>query len=179
MPEYTIDKNIRHFLTDMGAYLSCFHHTVDDDQKAYLVLSAVKGYAKDILLGYAQEQIDTLEKIFHVLLREFKKCVVNLHQIKQDINEKEIIFSGKIRRYVRALEDNSKISRKFDRICIDYLKVGALSHIQNRLYQRSPCTFQQAVKVAIEAETEKHAKPKTKINESPDQIAATKVSAIT
>ena len=45
MPEYTIDKNIRHFLTDMGAYLSCLHHTVDDDQKAYLVLSAVNGYA--------------------------------------------------------------------------------------------------------------------------------------
>ena len=80
MPEYSIDKNIRHFLTDMGAYLSCLHHTVDDAQKAYLVLSAVKGDAKDILLGYADEQIDTLEKIFQVLLREFKKpekCVVN------------------------------------------------------------------------------------------------------
>ena len=29
------------------------------DQKAYLVLSAIKGETKDILLGYAQEQIDT------------------------------------------------------------------------------------------------------------------------
>ena len=99
--------------------------------------------------------------------------MVNLHQIKQDTNEKVIIFSGKIRRYVEVS------SRKFDRICIDYLKVGSLPHIQNRLYQRNPYTFQQAVKIAIEAETEEHAKPKTKITEPANQIATTKVSATT
>ena len=112
-------------------------------------------------------------KFYSANSKKPEKWVVNLHQIKQDTNEKVIIFSGKIRRYVEVS------SRKFDRICIDYLKVGSLPHIQNRLYQRNPYTSQQAVKIAIEAETEEHAKPKTKITEPANQIATTKVSATT
>jgi hypothetical protein len=134
MPEFTIDKDTRHFITDMGAYLSCFHKQVSDDQNAYLVLSAVKGDAKDILLGYSEEQLNTVVKIFQVLREEFKKrekCVGNLYQIKQEVGEKVIKFAGKIRRCVRALGVNNL---RFDNVRIDYLKIGTLPHIQNRLY---------------------------------------------
>ncbi len=72
MPEFTIDKNIKHFITDMNAYLSCFHADISDNQKAYLILSTVKGDAKDILLSYTVEQLNTVDKIFRVLMNEFK-----------------------------------------------------------------------------------------------------------
>jgi hypothetical protein len=172
MPEFTIDKGIRHFITDMGAYLSCFHKQVSDDQKAYLLLSAVKGDAKDILLGYSEEQLNTVVKIFQVLREEFKKrekCVLNLYQIKQEVGEKVIIVAGKIRRYTRALGVNNL---RFDNVCIDYLKIGTLPHIQNRLYQRDPKTFRQALQIATDAEMEEQSKPKAK--ETTNQVAVVK-----
>jgi hypothetical protein len=171
IPEFTIDKNIKHFITDMEAYLSCFHINITENQKSYLILSAVKGDAKDILLSYTIEQLNTVDKIFRVLMNEFKKreqCVVNLHQFKQDLNEKVIIFASRIRRYVREMGVNDV---KFDRVCIEYLKIGSLSHIQHRLQQKDPHTFERAVKIAIEAETEKAAKSKSKTAEPINQLA--------
>jgi hypothetical protein len=29
MPEFTIDRDVRHFITDMDAYLACFQHGID------------------------------------------------------------------------------------------------------------------------------------------------------
>jgi hypothetical protein len=141
MPEFTIDKNIKHFITDMNPYLSCFHTYISGNQKAYLMLSAVKGDAKDILLSYTVEQLNAVDKILRVLMNEFKKreqCVVNLHQIKQDLNENEIIFASRIRRYVHEIGVNEI---KFDKVCIENLKIGSLSHIQHRLQQKEPKTF--------------------------------------
>ena len=63
IPEFTIDKNIKHFITDMEAYLSCFHNNITEIQESYLILSAVKGDAKDILLSFTIEQLNTVDKI--------------------------------------------------------------------------------------------------------------------
>jgi hypothetical protein len=121
MPEFTIDRDVRHFITDMDAYLACFQHGIDDSKKTYLVLAAVKGDAKDILLSYTVGQSDSVTKVFQVMLKQFKKrekCVAGLHQLKQDTNEKISIFANRIRRYVREMGVNAQ---KFDKISIDYL----------------------------------------------------------
>jgi hypothetical protein len=86
-----------------------------------LVLVAVKGDAKDILLSYTVGQLDSVTKVFQVMLKEFKKrekCVAGLHQLKQDTNEKISIYASRIRRDVREMGVNAQ---KFDKISIDYL----------------------------------------------------------
>ncbi len=101
MPEFTIDSDVRHFITDMDA--------------------AVKDDAKDILLSYTVGQLDSVTKVFQVMLKEFKKrekCVAGLNQLKQDTNENFSIYASKIRRYVREMGVNAQ---KFDKISIDYL----------------------------------------------------------
>jgi hypothetical protein len=110
MPEYTIDRDVQHFITDMDAYLSCFQQSIDENQKAYWTLAAVKGDAKDILLSYTVGQLDSVTKVFQVLLKEFKnreKCVAGLHQLKQDTNDKISIFASRIRRYVVQMGVNA------------------------------------------------------------------------
>ena len=68
-----------------------FYGPLPDSQSARLNFNGVKGDAKDILLGYADDQVDTVDKLFRVLNQEFRqheKFVVNLHKLKQDPNEK-------------------------------------------------------------------------------------------
>ena len=165
MPEFTIDDDIRHFIQEMETYLD-HHYNLPEKRKWKIVQAGVKGEAKNVLMGYRDSEINTTKKIFKVLKQEFKrkeKCVVNLHQLKQDSNERVSIFAGRIRRYVRGLGVKG---HKFDRTCIEYLKVGALAHLQNRLYQRDPRTFTKAIKIAIEAEGEKIGKGKKMVSEN-------------
>ena len=71
--------------------------------------------------------------------------------IKQESEEKISIFAGKIRKYVRGLGVRQE---KFDQACIDFLKLGCLPNIKTRLIQLHPRTFQRALKIATEAESE-------------------------
>ena len=171
LPEFSIGKDVKHFIHEMDNYLE-FYGPLPDSQSARLICSGVKGEAKDILLRYADDQVDTVDKIFRVLNQEFRqheKFVVNLHQLKQDPNEKVCIFAGKIRRYVRGLGVSEA---KFDRVCIDFLKIGALPHIQTRLQQRDPKIFLRAIRIASEAESEKTVKVKPK-TETVNHVAVT------
>ena len=121
MPEFTIDSDVRHFITDMDA--------------------AVKDDAKDILLSYTVGQLDSVTEVFKVMLKAFRKrekCVAGLHQLKQDTNEKISEVASSIPRYVREMGVNAQ---KFDKICIHYLKIGFLPKIQCRLNQRNPLNF--------------------------------------
>jgi hypothetical protein len=114
-------------------------------------------------MGYADKDMNTTQKIFKVLKQEFKKwekSARSLHQLKQEANEKVSIFAGRIRRYVRDLGVKG---HKFDRNCIEFMKIGALTQIQSRLYQRNPRTFMRAIKIAMEAEADKPVKGKPRI----------------
>jgi hypothetical protein len=124
-------------------------------QKAKLILTGVKGEARDVIMGYADKEVNTTGKILKILKNEFKKrekSARNLHQFKQDSTEKISIFAGRIRRYVRGLGVRTKI---FNKTCIEFMKIGALRQIQGRLYQRNPKSFARAIRIAIEAEEEK------------------------
>jgi hypothetical protein len=141
MAKFTIDRDVRHFITDMDENLACFQHGIDDSQKGYLVLAAVKVDAKDIFLSYTVGQLDSVTEVFKVMLKAFRKrekCVAGLHQLKQDTNEKISEVASSIPRYVREMGVNAQ---KFDKICIHYLKIGFLPKIQCRLNQRNPLNF--------------------------------------
>ena len=73
-----------------------------------------------------------------------------------------------IRRYVRGLGVSEA---KFDRVCIDFFKIGALPHIQG-LHQRDPKIFLHAFCIAAEAESEKTVKAKPKA-ETVNHVAVT------
>ena len=153
MPEFTIDKDIKHFIYDMTAYLR-YQVQLSEQERAHLILVGVKGTAKDVIMGYAEDETDSTEKVFQILRQEFKrhdKCAAGLYGIKQEVEEKISIFGGKIRKYVRGLGVRTE---KFDQACIDFLKLGCLPHIKTRLIQLHPRTFQRALKIASEAESE-------------------------
>ena len=57
-------------------------------------------------------------------------------------------------------------------MCIDFLKIGALPHIQTRLQQRDPKIFLRAIRIASEAESEKTVKVKPK-TETVNHVAVT------
>jgi len=162
MPEFSIDKDIEHYIADMSTYLGQYQQ-LPELQKAKLVITGVKGEARDVIMGYADKEVNTTRKIIKILKNEFKKrekSVRNLHQLKQEVNEKISIFAGRIRRYVRGLGVRT---RRFDQTCIEFMKIGALPQIQGRLYQRNPKSFARAIKIAIEAEADKPNKLKSKI----------------
>ena len=153
MPEFTIDKDIKHFIYDMTAYLQYQTH-LSEPERARLILVGVKGTAKDVIMGYTTDETNTTEKVFRLLRQEFKrhdKCAAGLYGIKQESEEKISIFAGKIRKYVRGLGVRQE---KFDQACIDFLKLGCLPHIKTRLIQLHPRTFQRALKIATESESE-------------------------
>ena len=161
MPEFTIDKDIIHFIYDMTAYLRYQMH-LSERERAHLILVGVKGAAKDVVMGYANSETDTTDKVFQILRHEFKrldKSAAGLYGVKQEADEKISIFAGKIRKYVRGLGVRSE---KFDHVCIDFLKLGCLPHIKTRLIQLHPQTFQKAIKIAAEAESENNKASKTK-----------------
>ena len=105
MPEYTIDKDIKHFIDEMTTFLE-FHPNLQSSSLAKLVRAGVKGEAKDVLMGYATTDLDTPDKIFNILKRDFgkrEKSARHLHQLKQETTEKVSIFAGHIRRYVKNM----------------------------------------------------------------------------
>ena len=162
MPEFSIDKDIEHYIADMLTYLGKYQQ-LPETQKDKLILTGVKGEARDVIMGYADKQQNSTGKILKILKNEFKKrekSARNLHQLKQDSTEKISIFAGRIRRYVRGLGVRTK---NFDKTCIEFMKIGALLQIQGRLYQRNPKSFPRAIKIAIEAEADKPNKIKPKI----------------
>ena len=55
MPEFSIDKDIEHYIADMLTYLGQYQQ-LPETQKAKLILTGVKGEARDVILGYADKQ---------------------------------------------------------------------------------------------------------------------------
>ena len=163
MPTFTIEQDITHYIADMTTYLGQYGH-LPEVQKAKLVQAGVKGEARDVIMGYSEQEVNSTKRIFKILKCEFQKrekSARNLHQLKQDNNEKVSVFAGRIRRYVRGLGVKG---HNFDRNCIEFMKIGALPQIQSRLFQRNPKSFARAIKTAIEAEAEKPNKQKQKVD---------------
>jgi hypothetical protein len=132
MPTFTIEQDITHYIADMTTYLGQYGH-LPEVQKAKLVQAGVKGEARDVIMVYSEQEVNSAKRIFKILKCEFKKrekSARNLHQLKQDTNEKVSVFAGRIRRYVRGLGDKG---HNFDRNCIEFMKIGALPQIQSRL----------------------------------------------
>jgi hypothetical protein len=163
MPTLTIEQDITHYIADMTTYLGKYGH-LPEVQKAKLVQAGVKGEARDVIMGYSEQEVNFTKRIFRILKCVFQireRSARNLHQLKQDNNEKVSVFAGRIRRYVRGL---SVKGHNFDRNCIEFMKIGALPQIQSRLFQRNPKSFARAIKTAIEAEAEKPYKQKQKVD---------------
>ncbi len=78
-------------------------------------------------------KMSTLLKVLKGEFKNKEKSARKLHQMKQDVNEKLSIFVGRIRRYGRGLGVRHS---KFEKNCIEFMKIGALAQIQDRLYQR-------------------------------------------
>ena len=79
-------------LTYLGQY-----QQLPETQKDKLILTGVKGEARDVIMGYADKEVNTTGKILKILKNEFKKrekSARNLHQLKQDSTEKISIFAG-------------------------------------------------------------------------------------
>lgn len=159
MEQYTIEKD---FIDDMMTYLGHYHQ-LPELQKTKLVKAGVKGEARYMIMGYAEKELNSIKKIFQILKNKFKKrekSARNLYKLKQEQTEKVSVFAGRIRKYVRGLVVKD---HKFDYSCIEFMKIGALPQIQSRLYQRNLKTFAKAIKVAIEAESDKPNKIKPRI----------------
>ena len=58
MPEYKIDLDVKHYISNMTTYLDQHFH-LPEAFKARLVLAGVKGEAHDVLMGYADADMDT------------------------------------------------------------------------------------------------------------------------
>jgi hypothetical protein len=70
MPEFSIDKDIEHYIADMSTYLGQYQK-IPKIQKAKLILTGVKGEARDIIMGYANKEVNTTGKILKILKNEF------------------------------------------------------------------------------------------------------------
>jgi len=152
LPTFTIDQDIRFFIQDISAYLED-HTTLSERQRVRLVQSALKGTAREVLLGYTDNELDTVQKLFHVLTAEFakkEKYVRNLYKLKQDDDEPVNLFATRIRRYVKGLGLTGK---HVDKTCLEYLKLGAHTQIQKRLYNIRK--FSTARRIAMETESER------------------------
>ncbi len=73
MPEYTLAKDVLHYIEDMTIYLDHYHQ-FSESQKAKLVKTGVKGEARDVLMGYAEKELNSTGKIYKILKNEFKKA---------------------------------------------------------------------------------------------------------
>ena len=154
MPTFQIDQNIMYFLNDMKSYLTMFSADLTESEQTQLVVTCIKGEARDIIAGYSRKQLSKPKYLFKALRKDFKKReqhVDSLHQLRQGQQEKVSVFVGRIRHHVSHLGLRHKY---VDRTCLRYLRLGALQYIQNRLIQRDPKKFSKAIKLAIEAEIE-------------------------
>ena len=73
MPENTLEKDVLHYIEDMTIYLDHYHQ-FSESQKAKLVKTGVKGEARDVLMGYAEKELNSTGKIYKILKNEFKKA---------------------------------------------------------------------------------------------------------
>jgi hypothetical protein len=88
MPEYTIEDDILHYIENMKIYLRSQQH-LSQGHQAQIIKAGIKGEARDVLMGYADKDMNTTQKIFKVLKQEFKKwekSARSLHQLKQEAN---------------------------------------------------------------------------------------------
>ena len=79
---------------------------ISEDQKWRLVQSGVQGAARDVLSGYKEKHINSPNRIFRVLRREFKTRqlpAVELHGLQQDNDEKVIMFAARVRKHIAEL----------------------------------------------------------------------------
>ena len=165
VPTYQIDQSIDNFIEDMQRYLNMFYGALSETDQVQLVISSVKGEARDIISGYSRKEKSSTKTLFRSLRNEFKrraKHIDSLHQLKQEPQEKVIVFVGRIRRHVNHLGLKEKY---IDKTCLRYLCIGSLQYIQNSLTQRNPKCFSKAMKLANEVELEK-VKSKSKVPES-------------
>ena len=135
------------------------------DGSVQLVISSVKGEARDIISGYSRKEKSSTKTLFRSLRKEFKrreKHIDSLHQLKQEPQEKVSVIAGRTRRDVNHLGLKEKY---IDKTCLRYLCIGSLQYIQNSLTQRNPKCFSKAMKLANEVELEK-VKSKSKVPES-------------
>ena len=103
------------------------------------------GDAKDILDGYKDGELRTVDKMFKILRVHCSSNVragSKLYQIKQGADESCSSFLARIRKYVILSGVRSK--RHVEQMCIDYLSNGAHKHIRTRLINRSPKTFKRS-----------------------------------
>ena len=168
IPSFTIDQDVRFFIEDMTAY---FRHNSGLTRQAQvqLIRSAIKGTAREVLLGYNESELSSSKKIFKVLKQEFQKrekYAGNLHKLKQEEGEQVSLFASRIRRYVKGVGIKK---HKIDTACLDYLKLGVHSHIQNRLHHIQ--SFKEARRIAMEIEAER-----TKTKSKADTVNTTVVS---
>ena len=168
MPTYTLEQDVNYFIQDMKGYLE--HHShLSEQQKINMVQAGIKGPARDVLAGYSNEETNTLRKLFKIIRREFKRkerSVRNLHKLKQEDQEPINLFAARIRRYVKNLGIENQ--RKFDKTCLEYLKIGVHNHIQSRLYTTKK--FSKAVRMAMEVEADKNKnKQRTEIVNTMDE----------
>jgi hypothetical protein len=66
MPEYSIDKDIEHYIADMLTYLGQYQQ-LPETQKAKLILTGVEGEARDVKMGYAEKEVNSTGKILKIL----------------------------------------------------------------------------------------------------------------
>ena len=105
LPSLTIDQDIRFFIKDKTTHLQN-HHYLNEQQQVLIVQSAIKAPARDVLLGYADIEMNILKKLFTILTKEFKnkeKYARNLHKLKQEDDEPINLFATRIRRYVKGI----------------------------------------------------------------------------
>jgi hypothetical protein len=66
MPEFSIDKDIEHYIADMLTYLGQYQQ-LPETQKAKLILTGVEGEARDVKMGYAEKEVNSTGKILKIL----------------------------------------------------------------------------------------------------------------
>ncbi len=89
-------------------------------------------------MGYSEQEVNSTKRIFKILKCEFQKrekSARNLHQLKQDNNEKLSVLAGLIRRYVRGLGVKG---HNFDRNCIEFMKISAFPQNTKSPFPKKP-----------------------------------------
>ena len=61
MSEFSIDKDIEHYIADMLTYLGQYQQ-LPETQKAKLILTGVKGEARDVVMRYADKEVNSTGK---------------------------------------------------------------------------------------------------------------------
>jgi hypothetical protein len=69
---FTKEQDINFYIADMKIYLAQFGG-LPEEQKAKLVQAGVKGEVRDVMMGYTDEDVNSTQRIYKVMKREFKK----------------------------------------------------------------------------------------------------------